>query len=167
MFLEWFYHCQRNEGHKKWNVLYFRFQVEHNLKENFEILETVCRSQQENNKYYLSQTCWHISWLQGSHCCSVAAFSIIKDWKSVMEQTWERLPLYALPTQTMACASVDGRARRWTSGLNRLKCCLECYRDIVGFAREGLQRAQHQVTGVPAVESRPEGKQSEEGSKVN
>lgn len=81
------------------------------------IVTVVCRSQQENNKYYLGKywKCilhiyWHISWLRNTS----------QRLEGVMEQTWERLPLYAVPTQTMACASVDGRAGRRSSGLNRL-----------------------------------------------
>lgn len=81
-----------------------------------------------------------------------------------MEQTRERLPLYAAPTQTMACASVDGRAGRRSSGLNSRSV------SAVGSVEAQLAlpgkggRAQQHVTGVLAVESGARGKQSEANS---
>ncbi len=135
------------------NVLYFHFQVKQKLKENFEILYEAqhydcglwvpTRKQQ----ILLFGSVWHIDTSRGHHyrvapVVRWLCFPLIKDWKGVMEQTWERLPLYAVPTQTMACASVDGRAGRCSSGLN--SCSVSavgfgCHRDTVGFAREGRQ----------------------------
>lgn len=101
-------------------ILRFLFQVEQKLKENSSwywsrivtgsilLLGFAVPARKQKPQFGLI---WHIDTSYGRHCCSVTVFSQIKDWEGVMEQTRERLPLYTVPTQTMACASVDGRAR--------------------------------------------------------
>lgn len=69
-----------------------------------------------------------LTYLMASGESLLFGYCFLHDWKSVMEQTWERPPLCGLPTQTMAWVTVDG------SGLNGLKCCFGGFRGKVGFA---------------------------------
>lgn len=75
-----------------------------------------------------------------------------KDWKALMEETRERLPLCAAPRQTMACASADGRAGRRSSGLNRLQCFMPWASDTteaqLALPGKGCRARRASIAGV-------------------